>query len=473
MPTDRIQGRRSVTVWSAVCAVSGWRRPRGFGFAVLGVLLACGTTLAHAQSKRIVNGAQELAEPSTGALIQGDRETGHVVCTVTLIGCDSAVTTAHCFNVEPELKAWVYFQHAGFYEVESYTQHPAYAEALATFPPDLFDILRVEDIAFLRLAEPVSGVTPATLGASQFGPGTNGKIVGFGRDPITQVSAATADQNAGIKRSGTMQLSDCEGDLAGEDVLCWDPPVPQVVTGEDVSTCDGDSGGPLFIDESGERVVAGLTKGRVFQPQGQSDLCVPPILVYDTSIYRHLAWLNGLQPASFPFSRKQCGGLPQLDDSIESGDTLGNCVADPWGTDPVRTCGFTGFLTLGQSAVHSFEVPADTGTMRVAFNGISSPTGGIDTNYYLRAGAPAAAGKYDCKADGAGNLGFCEIAAPAPGIWYVGVEQGLYQGEYQVTVSLFDAAANSPSVPTLGPWGLTVVVGALAAVVAIRSRRFQ
>jgi hypothetical protein len=441
------------------------------GFAALGFLVTCGTTLAHAQFTSVVNGQQELAEPSTGALIQGDPETGHVVCTVTLIGCDSLITTAHCFNVNPELKTWVYFQHAGFYEVATHTRHPVYEEALATFPPDLFDILRVEDIAFLRLSEPVSGVTPAMLSTSQFGPGTDGEIVGFGRDPITQTSAATADQNVGIKRSGTMQLSDCEGSLAGEDVLCWEPPVPQVVTGKDVSTCDGDSGGPLFVDQFGERVVAGLTKGSVFDPQGQSDLCVPPILVYDTSVYRHLAWLTGMQPGSFPFSNKHCGELPQLDDSTESGDMLGNCVADPWDADQVRTCGFTGFLTLGQSATHSFEVPANTATMRVAFNGIASPTGSIDTNYYLRAGAPASASQYDCKADGAGNLGFCEIVAPASGIWYVGVDQDLYQGEYQVTVSLFNPIANSPPVPALGPWGLTVLMGALAAVAVIGGNR--
>ena len=94
MSTDRIQRRHSVTVRCAVRAAFGWCRPRRFGFAALGVLLTFGTTLAHAQSKMVVNGEQELAEPSTGALIQGDPETGHVVCTVTLIGCDSLVTTA-------------------------------------------------------------------------------------------------------------------------------------------------------------------------------------------------------------------------------------------------------------------------------------------------------------------------------------------------------------------------------------------
>ena len=169
-------------------------------------------------SLQIVNGAPELAEPTTGALLIGNLDDGYLVCSVTLIGCDVAITTAHCFNLNATEKNYLFFQHAGFVAIESATRHPAY---VAAFPPNTpnFDVLRVEDIAFIKLAEPVSGITPSTLlRVSAPALATPGKIVGFERDPITAVSPAGVDDNADIKRSGTMTLVAYEDGLAGEDM---------------------------------------------------------------------------------------------------------------------------------------------------------------------------------------------------------------------------------------------------------------
>ena len=422
-------------------------------------------------STSIVNGQLELAEPSTGALIFGDTDSGYATCSVILIGCDTAITTAHCFNTSPEQKTWVYFQHAGFQQIESATRHPAYAAAITPpFPPDWLDILRVEDISFIKFVTPVTGVTPSTLTGAQPALDSNGIIVGFGRDPITAVSAGSVDRNAGIKRSGSMQLSACQDSLAGFDILCWEPPVPQGTTGEDVSTCEGDSGGPLFVDEGGTRVVAGVTKGTVFESQGQSDLCVPPVHPYDTSVFRHLDWISGgtgaggmvSQTGAMTLDIKTCGSLPQFDEEVESGDAFGNCISDPWVEgETLRTCGFSGFLNLGTASDHQFDVPVGTELLRVGFNGIASASLAVDTNFYLRAGAPATSSTFDCKADGLGNVGFCESADPADGTWYARVEQDLYHGEYQVTVSLFRPVAQ-PSLPSLGPLG-TVGLAALIA----------
>lgn len=456
----------------------GWRRARchslraALAAAALWLLVASAPTAAQV-SGNVVNGVQELAEPTTGSLLSGDRASGYVTCSVALVGCDVAITTAHCFNANPQLKTVVFFQHAGFFDIESATRHPAYANALATFPPNLFDILRVEDIAFIKLTQPVSGVTPSTVVGVQAPPlGTAGRIVGFGRDPITAVSAATADHNAGIKRSGSMQTAACEGSLAGEDVLCWQPPAPQGAPGEDVSTCEGDSGGPLFVDQSGTREIAGLTKGRVFDPQGQSDLCVPPVDPYQTNVARHSDWLHGgngfggmvAQTGATPLAVKTCTSTRQFAEEVASGDSFGNCVGNPWtpGEGP-RTCGFTGFLLLGQSAAHSFLVPAETTELRVAFNGISSATSSVDTNYYLRAGAPATTTQNDCAADGTGTLGYCVFGAPTANTWHVLVDQVLYQGEYQVTVSLFGPATD-PIVPALGTAARLLLMGSMVSL---------
>lgn len=453
------------------------RPPAGalFRCARVIVSLAFGIALSASaqESPQIVNGAQELAEPTVGALIRGDVDSGYVTCSVVLVGCDVAVTTAHCFNSNPQDLQYVYFQHAGFYPIESATRHPAYVAGL---PPTIdFDALRVEDIAFIKLAEHVTGITPATLNVFDETPdGTPGRIVGFGRDPITSASAAIADYNAGIKRSGSMELAACEGSLAGEDILCWHPPAPQGPTGTDVTTCDGDSGGPLFIDDDGVRVVAGVTKGHVIDNQGQPDLCIPPVDPYDTKIYRHRGWLGGVggtggmvaATLATPLHIKQCSELPQLSEEVASGDMFGNCQVGNWGeSEVVRTCGFSGFLDAGApTAAHSFSVPPDTQLLRVAFNGIAESNGSIDTNYYLRAGAPPTNAVYDCAAEGTGTVGTCEFDDPTAGTWYVLAEETLYQGEYQITVSTFAASAGGMgpvTVPAMSTRMRTVLFGLL------------
>jgi hypothetical protein len=359
---------------------------------------------------------------------------------------------------------------------------------VAGFPPNPIDpdALRVEDIAFIKLAEPVTGITPSTIIAA--GPpaiGTPGRIVGFGRDPITAVSASGVDDNAGIKRSGAMSVAACEDTLAGEDVICWhppDPPTPLGPAGEDVSTCEGDSGGPLFVDEAGDRVVAGITKGAVYISDGQSDLCEPPVDPYDTNLARHRVWIQGTNgqggmvavTGAMSLAEKNCSALPQLAEDAPSGDILGDCDASPWnGAGPPRTCGFTGFLdVLGTaSALHSFPVPEGTTRLRVAFNGIAMAAGALDTDYYLRASLPATPSQYDCAATGAGTLGYCEFEGPVADTWYALVDQTLYQGEYQVTVTLF--GPEPPAVPTLAPVWRLILIGTTLSIVplALRPRR--
>jgi hypothetical protein len=451
----------------------GWKRAAARGATVFALALLAVPAGAQVSSN-VVNGAQELAEPTTGALLQGDPDSGFLVCSVTLIGCDAAITTAHCFNTNAGLKTQVYFQHAGFVPIESATRHPAF---VAAFPPNPLDtsVLLVEDIAFIKLAEPVTGIRPSSVQRSNEPTlGKPGTIVGFGRDPITAVSAATADRNAGIKRSGTMQLTTCSGSLAGADVLCWDPPVPQGPTGEDVSTCEGDSGGPLFTIENGHRVVSGLTKGAVFIQQGQSDLCEPPVMPYDTSLDRHRDWVQGplgdggmiAATGAIPVWDKSCSNLAQLPEGVQSGDGLGNCDGSSWGASPdPRTCGFTGFLDAAgtSSANHSFPVPSGTALLRVAFNGIASSSGAVDTDYYLRASAPATTGQFDCAANGSGNVGFCEFANPTADTWHTLVDQNLYKGEYQVTVTLFGPPPPA-GVPALGSGPRVLLMGAMLAL---------
>jgi hypothetical protein len=135
-------------------------------------------------TSQLVNGASEFGEPTTLGLIEGTvPEDGRLVCSGVLIGCDSVITTAHCFNTNQSLKTHIYIPHAGFHEIESWTQHPAYVDAITNKPPDWFDTTREDDITFVKLVNPVEGVTPATInpGAAP-PPGAPGFVVGFGRE---------------------------------------------------------------------------------------------------------------------------------------------------------------------------------------------------------------------------------------------------------------------------------------------------
>jgi hypothetical protein len=425
---------------------------------------------AQAQfSAQIVNGESEFGEPTTAALLQGqDPATAFVVCSAVLVGCDTAITAGHCFNAYAADRKTLFFQHAGFREIQSAVRHPLYAACYSTVPScgDLA-ITRQEDIAVIKLATPVTGVTPATINTTATpAPATPGRIVGFGRDPLTEVSSFL--RNPGIKRSGSMTLAACQDPtLSPYDVLCWDPSVVIGDPGEDVSTCDIDSGGPLFVDQGGERVVAGITKGALNQGP---DACVPPVEAYDTNVYRHRTWIaqTAASLGAVDLGTKTCGGdLPQLVDD----EPAGACGAGEWfeGEAP-RSCGFEGALSASPSQqLHSFQVPTLTQLLRVTLNGISRTTNPVDVSLYVRRGAPPTTSVYDCAGVATGNFAACEFASPLSGTWYALAVRVSGDVAYQITATAFGPPPPPPPVPALGAGGQALLAAALAAL-AVRAQ---
>lgn len=386
---------------------------------------------------QIVNGESEFAEPTTAALLQGlDPATALIFCSVTLIGCDTAITAGHCFNgVNASLRKTLFFQHAGFYEIESAVRHPVYAACVDQGGgcPDQ-SITRQEDIAVIKLTTPVLGITPARINTTQTpGPGTAGRIVGFGRDPLTEPSVFY--QNPGIKRSGSVTLAACQDpSLSPYDILCWDPSEVIGDPGEDVSTCNIDSGGPLFIDQNGVRVVAGLTKGALNQGP---EACVPPVEAFDTNVYRHHAWIaqTAAQLGAVDLSVTYCGPLSQ----VEEDAVAEPCLGQPWEPDEAtRVCGFEAELssTLTQQ-LHAFQVPASSDRLRVSLNGISRTTNPVDVNLYVRAGAPPTTSVYDCAGAATGNFATCEFDSPQSGLWYALAVRVTGTVAYQITATEF------------------------------------
>lgn len=147
-------------------------------------------------------------------------------CTGTLIAPRVVLTAAHCLEGSAPLA--VRFDD-GEITVSHRRVHPRY-ERLSL----------VNDAAVLQLAWP-STITPAVLprGRVSLQPGARIRVVGFGRTDAGEPSAV-------VRRTGftTVTRVDDASFSYGSDPA---------------STCDGDSGGPAFLEASGREVLVGVT----------------------------------------------------------------------------------------------------------------------------------------------------------------------------------------------------------------------
>jgi hypothetical protein len=257
-----------------------------------------------------------------------------------------------------------------------------------------------------------------------------GRIVGFGRDQLDEVSSS--QQNMGIKRSGSMTLAACQDPtLAPYDILCWDPAVPPQPPGEEATTCNVDSGGPLFIDQGGVRRVAGLTKGAIM-PMAK---CIPPVEAFDTNVYRHRSWIaqTAASLGAVDLEETQCGWVGH----VEEDAAAETCLGQPWEEgEGTRVCGFEGQLTATLTQqLHAFQVPASTRTLRVSLNGISRVSNPVNVDFYVRRGAPPTTSVYDCAGAATGNFATCSFDSPQSGIWYALAVRVSGTVDYQITAT--------------------------------------
>lgn len=350
---------------------------------------------------RIVNGTFTAVFPSTGLLLAGgDAATASASCSGTLIGCNTFLTAAHCVcdTVGPECQtgpgapdpsqSLVFLQHVGFVPVTSIAVHPDY-----DFP--------VADVAVLTLGTPVNGVAPTPIGETVPGLGLPGTIVGFGR-------SGGASYDYGLKRVGNVTTAACTGGISGVTSLCW------TFTGSGANTCNGDSGGPLFLDFGSGPVVAGITSG------GDSGSCLPTDHSYDVNVAHYAPYIQGV--AGGDLAATSCGPLPQA-------GAAGTAVMSAQGT----------LSSVNTSRTHAFPVSAGTSVLRVTMNAVDD--GPSDYDLYVRAGAAPTTTTYDCKQDGGNQYGACELVAPAAGPVYAMVRRFAGAGAYQVTATAFDTPA--------------------------------
>ena len=358
--------------------------------AALGIVV--GGAWARPIVASIVNGTPTIDHPAVGALLVGAAPgAARTLCTATLVGCRTVLTAAHCVCVGDGAACQppnapvpdgmrVYFAHAGFVAVEQVTVHPDYV-----FP--------VADVAVLRLAEPVTAIAPASIATVASPPaGTPGTVVGFGWE-----NAIARD--SGLKRVGSVVTAPCVAGIAGATSVCWD------FTGSGANTCEGDSGGPLLVDLGQGAVIAGVTSG------GFAADCEATDHSYDADVFVYRDWIA--MAAQDDLGTAACGGVP---------------VA---GAPGAIVRAFSGDLGVVRPlALQSVGVAPGTTELRVALNGIESP--GADFDLYVRGGAAPVAGAFDCSDVGPGQYGFCRIANPSPGSWYLRAERVRGEGLFQL-----------------------------------------
>ncbi|MCZ6568935.1 MAG: trypsin-like serine protease [Deltaproteobacteria bacterium] len=243
--------------------------------AVLALLLPLqGARAEGPDGARIVNGLSTHDLPTVAVLLSdflGEAEFAIGFCSGTLIGCQTVLTAAHCVDGATASNSFVFLQNVGTVSVSSITIHPSYMGA--NFP--------IADVAVLKLGSLVTGVDPTEINQidpSSVIPGASGTIAGYG---ITLGS----QNDFGLKRFGRIKTANCNGSIpagAGNtEVICWDYETPVGSPGDDSNTCNGDSGGPLFMDLGAGNVVAGTTSG------GFVDDCDTDDHSYNVNVYTY------------------------------------------------------------------------------------------------------------------------------------------------------------------------------------------
>lgn len=262
-------------------------------------------------------GAVDPADPATVALVAAPISCGaplRVVCSGTLIAPRVVLTAAHCVTALPAADMLVHFGsdvasgQGVLVGVDHVIAHPDYAA------PD-------HDVGVVVLAEPAPMVPLAVLRPVALGPadvGAQVRIAGFGSDELGGL---------GVKREGTAVITA----VHARDFVIGAAPA---------MSCEGDSGGPVYITRNATEELAGITAfGDAQCKLSGTNMRVD---TYDAFIAPNLAASPPARPA-FDSSADFCAASCSEDADCPLG--MG-CVPNPAGG---MACGLRG-LPPGQLA---------------------------------------------------------------------------------------------------------------------------
>ena len=349
------------------------------------------------ESAKIVNGTMTFWYPTVGELVsKTDR------CTATLIGCRTVLTAAHCVTGDSNIRDYkVYFPHGGLFSLagtiayqRTTYQAPDYNSSSA-------------DVAVLKLAKAVEGIAPEPINDDrEHASGIAGTIVGYG---------VTGGDNGdyGLKRFGSVVAATCPAAVQNKDLLCWN-----FWDKRTSDTCNGDSGGPLFLSEGRtHRLVSGVTSGG-------NATCQPPDRAFDASVFRNSTWIKST--AGTDLGSAVCGAVTPLED-LET-----------------RYRGFSGQLN-DASPSRAFEIEiSGTHQLRIGVNlgkpiGVTADHMISQPKIYVIKGKSTAVSQDLCSTNVKLPTAFCTVDSPPNGTYTVVLTRGdaAKTADFQLTISAF------------------------------------
>jgi hypothetical protein len=187
----------------------------------------------------ITNGDPDSGHPAVGVVLRSDRE----VCSGSLIGSRSVLTSAHC--VEP-VGDYAFRVEGKTYFARWVSRHPAY-EADIVLPelPDEGDLWLDNDIRFLSLTDEVMGVEPLLLSRRE------PKL----HEPIVLVGWGKTGLDAGIDTWDKHQASNTIGSIGAKYFFFGSG---LGLSGGQANICLGDSGGPTIVLEGDMEQILGV-----------------------------------------------------------------------------------------------------------------------------------------------------------------------------------------------------------------------